>query len=356
MSAKPRASRRRIAEMSLLLRGLLDDIAAAGGMKGKVHREALDLVDAFARSGEAPPPGALAAARSAIAKVVGRIGVGSSPLLMALSHVPVELVLRMVEEGDDLGRYVIEHAVNSVVGRSPEGAAERVEALLAQAHALADGIDEVRCPAPTDLADLPVHDLDLPAIAIAHLVARGAHRGGKHADAAATTALLTDRGRPVSPRSCLFEAAYGGLELFETDPDAAALVAGPYAFFSASPGYRGNTAMIACPSSPRATTCTTPSTRRAAASPTRPWSRVSFARRRPTVAPCSRSPSSGALSRRTPARSSHAKARSARRWRRSAAWPPSREPAARPSDGGATCLACGSIVEESTAATVTPDP
>jgi hypothetical protein len=43
----------------------------------------------------------------------------------------------------------------------------------------------------------------------------------------------------VSPALLSFEAAYGGLELFEADPDAPALVAGPYAFFSAKPKYTG---------------------------------------------------------------------------------------------------------------------
>jgi hypothetical protein len=231
--------------MSFVLRALLDDIAAAGGLKGRAHREALDVVDAYAR-GEAPTPETIEAVRTGVVKVVGRIGVGSPPLTMALSYVPIELLLRMVESGDDLSRYVLEHAALSVVGDRPGGPSARLEALRAQAAAVAEQmqIDGALIPAPAYevAASGSVRDLDLPAIAIAHLAARGAARGGKHAPADATSALLSTRGYEARPEVLAFEEAYGGLELVESDPDAPALVVGPYAFLSALPRYSGRRA------------------------------------------------------------------------------------------------------------------
>ena len=82
-------------------------------------------------------------------------------------------------------------------------------------------------------------DLDLPAIALAHLAARGATRTGPHADAEATTTLLTGRGYPAHPAVLAFEAAYGGLQLFESDPTLVVLSVGPYACFTALPKYTG---------------------------------------------------------------------------------------------------------------------
>ena len=111
----------------------MDDIAAAGGLKGRVQREALDLVDAFAR-GESPAPEALVAARASVRKFNGRIGAGSPPLLVALSWVPVEPLLDMVEQGDDLTRGVLEQAQAAVVG-PPEQARTRVSALFEEAKA-----------------------------------------------------------------------------------------------------------------------------------------------------------------------------------------------------------------------------
>jgi hypothetical protein len=237
---RARASRRRIAEMSFVLRALLDDMAAVGGLKGRAHREALDVVDAFAR-GEQPAPEAFAKARAGVAKVVGQIGVGSSPLLLALSHVPIPLLFRMVEEGEDLSKYVLEHAVLAVAGVHPSGAQERVDELCTQAVRLAAGMDDTAVPPPAHeiVVSGNAHDLDLPAIAVAHLGARKAARTGKHADAKATAALLTSRGSAVHPAVLAFERAYGGLELFESDPDAAALVVGPYALFSVTPRSSG---------------------------------------------------------------------------------------------------------------------
>jgi hypothetical protein len=82
-------------------------------------------------------------------------------------------------------------------------------------------------------------ELDLPAIVIAHLAARGAARSGPRTDTEATAALLTSRRYPAHGAVLAFEAAYGGLQLFESDPDVAALVVGPYACFETSPTYTG---------------------------------------------------------------------------------------------------------------------
>lgn len=236
---KQRASRRRIAEMSFLCRGLLDELATVGGLKARAHHDALDLVDAFVR-GEPPKPEAIAAARAAMAKVSGRLGVGGPPLFVALSNVPIELVFRMMESGDDLSKYVRSNAIGAIPG-PPESAAPRVEELFVKAQARAASIDDGGIPTPPHevAVDTRVETLDLPAIAIAHLVARGAARTGKHADEAATRALLGSCGLAAHPSVLAFEASYGGLELFESDPDAPALVVGPYAYLSASPGYEG---------------------------------------------------------------------------------------------------------------------
>jgi hypothetical protein len=86
----------------------------------------------------------------------------------------------------------------------------------------------------------PKLDLDLPAIALAHLSSRGAARTGPHADAEATATLLAGCGYPAYPALLAFETAYGGLQLFESDPTAAALVVGPYACFKAPPKYTGH--------------------------------------------------------------------------------------------------------------------
>ena len=215
-----------------MLRALLDDIAAAGGLKGKAHREALDLVDAFVR-GEAPTPEALATARAGVANVVGRIGVGSSPLLQALSCVPIELLLRMVEQGDDLSTHMSEHAAHVIARYAPGEAAKRVAVLCEESARLAAGLDDAPFAAPPGEIRVGGLDVDLPAIAIAYLRSRRAERSGKHAGEDATRALLAKNGYQAHAAALAFEAAYGGLELFESDPDAPALAVGPYALLSA---------------------------------------------------------------------------------------------------------------------------
>lgn len=82
-------------------------------------------------------------------------------------------------------------------------------------------------------------DLDLPAIALARLAACRADRAGPHADAGDTAARLGARGYAAHPAVLAFEAAYGGLQLFEADPTTTALVIGPYAFFGGGSKYTG---------------------------------------------------------------------------------------------------------------------
>ncbi len=221
-----------------MLRGVLDHIAVAGGLKGKVHRQALDLLDAFAR-GEVIAPEAFEMARAEIAKLVGRIGIGSPPLLLALSCVPVELLIRMAEQGDDFSGDLFQHAEHALSRAALPEAAKRIEELRAQAAAQVTVIDDAPFPAPHRSVDPGPLDLDLPPIAMTYLSNHGAARTADRGDAEETAAALASRGYVAHPAVLAFEAAYGGLELFESDPNAAALMAGPFAFFTSSPNYTG---------------------------------------------------------------------------------------------------------------------
>lgn len=229
-----RVSRRRIAEVSFLLRALVEELAAAGGLGGRVHREALDVVDAFAR-GEAPAPESLTAARAAVAKAVGRIGMGSAPLHVALSYVPMDLLFRMVESGDDLSAHIAGHAAHVLRTAGTTGDVDaRVQALSAEAAARAASFDDAPREPPPGASVVGGLDVDLPALALLHLVARRAGRIGKHGSAKATRALLAASGHRASRAILAFEAAYGGLELHEGG-EPAALVVGPYALGSSGP-------------------------------------------------------------------------------------------------------------------------
>lgn len=224
-----------MAELSFVLGALLDDLAAATGARGRVHREALALVDAFTR-GANPAPEAIGAARAAVRRFSGRIGLGNAPDLQALSYVPTELMLDMVEHGDDFTKGVLAQAQAAILGR-PADARQRIEALFDEARARVNITDDVPLAAlacEVEPAALGV----LPASAAAHLASRNAQRGGRHADEEGTRAILEQSGQPAHAAVLAFEEAYGGLELFESDPDAPALVVGPYAVVSALRGYR----------------------------------------------------------------------------------------------------------------------
>ena len=238
-----RVSRRRIAEVSFLLRALVEQLAAAGGLTGRVHHEALDVIDAFAR-GDEPPAASLAAARAAVARMVGRVGFGAPPLHQALTRVPIELLFRMVESGDDLSTHLVEHAAHVLAAAVPPGeigvraVAERLAArmneLTAQAAARAAVIDDTPRAAPPGETIAGGLAVDLPALALLHLASRGAERSGKHATAKATREILAAAGRPPPRPVLAFEAAYGGLELHEPG-GTLALVVGPYAICASSP-------------------------------------------------------------------------------------------------------------------------
>lgn len=233
--AAVRVSRRRIAEVSFLLRALVEELAAAGGLGGRVHREALDVVDAFAR-GETPSPESLATARAAVAKAVGRIGMGSAPLHVALSYVPMELLFGMVESGDDLSAHIAGHAAHVLRTAGTAGDVDaRVQALSAEAAARAASFDDAPQEPPAGESVVGGLEVDLPALALVHLAARGAERSGKHGSAKATRALLAAGSRAASRAILAFEAAYGGLELHEGS-EPAALVVGPYALGAAALG------------------------------------------------------------------------------------------------------------------------
>lgn len=145
MVAKPRGSRRSVAELSFLLRAILDQLAVSGGPKGRAHRAALDLADAFAR-GEVPAPEALAAAREAVGKAVERLGVASPPAWKALSWLPIEALLQMVERGDDLSDLVLTHAGYALSSLDPRDASARLEALRAAARTRAAALDDAPLP------------------------------------------------------------------------------------------------------------------------------------------------------------------------------------------------------------------
>jgi hypothetical protein len=142
--ARPRTSRRQIAELSFILRAILDDIAASGGSKGTVQRAALDLVDAFTR-GEAPTSEALTSARDDVAKAIERFGVSSPPVWKALYWVPIAALIGMVESGVDSADHVLLHAGYAL---SSMGAAARLDGMRTQARTDAAGIDHAPLPAP----------------------------------------------------------------------------------------------------------------------------------------------------------------------------------------------------------------
>ena len=69
-------------------------------------------------------------------------------------------------------------------------------------------------------------DLALSDLALTLLAARGADRAGPRADASVTASTLTAQGYTPHEAVLAFEADYGGLRLFESDPEAPALVVG----------------------------------------------------------------------------------------------------------------------------------
>lgn len=81
-------------------------------------------------------------------------------------------------------------------------------------------------------------ELDLPPLALAWLASKNADRNGPHADDAQTAAWITARGYPAHPALLAFEAAYGGLQVFEAST-MPSIVVGPFACLSTTPHYTG---------------------------------------------------------------------------------------------------------------------
>lgn len=223
MVAKPRASRRQIAELSFVLRAILDDIASVGGSKGKAHRAALDVVDAFVR-GEAPTPGALKTAREQVAKAVERLGVGSPSVWQALYWVPMDALLQMVERGDDTSALVLEHAGYALRSAHGGDATKRLEALRARGSAHAACVDaaplparEARPPESTRAAEVALLARSRAALSGEALAlfdfARPERDAAQTTDRATLAKRLGELELPASEAVLAFEETYGGLLL-----------------------------------------------------------------------------------------------------------------------------------------------
>jgi hypothetical protein len=74
-----------------------------------------------------------------------------------------------------------------------------------------------------------VDDLDLSPLVRSILAATRVSRAAPRADPATFAAWLDARGYPAHEAVLGFEARYGGLQVFETDPVAPALLVGPFA-------------------------------------------------------------------------------------------------------------------------------
>ena len=226
MTSKPRASRRRIAEMAFILRALVDAIEAAGSKNVAAHRAALDLVDAFVRGEPATAAGSKAA-RDAVTKACARYANAWSlpPVQKALYAVPIGAVLTMVETGQDHSAYVVEQAANAVPDEEPAAGAARVGALRAEAEARAAAIDDAPIArtrteeSEEALLEQARAALSGDALALFDAIrpVRDAQRKG---DRAAIAKLLEELGYPPSDAVLAFEEKFGGLLIpVTTDED-----------------------------------------------------------------------------------------------------------------------------------------
>ena len=215
MAGKLRVSRRTIAELSFLLRAVLDDLAARGGPQGKAHRSALDCIDAFVK-GEPLEAGAVLAARAEIKKLEGRVGAGGPPLWLQLTSLPVEPLLRMAEGDDDRSAIVSERVAEMLRRAEAAGASERFEAMRSEARARAETIDD-SLPADegegareAQLLAMARASFEGQALALFDFVgpARDARKTARRAD---LSRRLEERGLPACAAVLSFEESFGGL-------------------------------------------------------------------------------------------------------------------------------------------------
>jgi hypothetical protein len=229
MFVNKRATRREIAELSYVLRAILELIAARGGSKGKAHRAALELVDAFVR-GDATTPDALKAAREGVAKAVERLGVFSPPVWKALSWVPLGALLQMVERGDDLSELILEHAANAVHSLDPSVEKDHLDTIREQARVYAAAFDDTPLPAraleyvrragAAESLLLARSRAALPAEARALFgFAQPERDAGQTTDRTTLVRRLEELGFPVNDAVLAFEETFGGLLLPVTPQD-----------------------------------------------------------------------------------------------------------------------------------------
>jgi hypothetical protein len=251
MPTKPRASRRRIAEMAFVLRALVDAIETAGSKNVAAHRAALDLVDAFVR-GEPAPLEACKAARASVNAACARYARAGSlpPVPKALYAVPIHSLLAMVETGQDHGAHWLAAAAEAVPHEEPAAAAKRVAALRVEAEARCTAIDDTplarRQPsAETQAAERALLDRARAALtgdALALFDAVGAVRDAQRTrDRALLAARLDELGYPASEAVLAFEETFGGLLVPVTADedwrdDGLYTLVGPWAVFAS--GYR----------------------------------------------------------------------------------------------------------------------
>lgn len=143
-----RTTRRQLAELSYLLRAILDEVAAAGGPVTEAHRRALDLVDAFV-AGDETARDALPDAGAAVTAANARYGVWSPPLQKALYWLPLVALAAMAQTGDDKRDLVVTHAGYAIPGLDWGGATARIDVLRAEAAARCAAIDDTPLPRRT---------------------------------------------------------------------------------------------------------------------------------------------------------------------------------------------------------------
>jgi len=223
VTAKPRTTRRRIAELAFVMRAMVDELGAAGSPDVSAHRAALDLVDAFVRGTE-PTAAALEEVRNSVASACKRYGASNAGAYRALCSVPMAALLLMVDRGDDESDHVLTYVGYAVPDLDHAGRTRRVEALRAQASVAVAAVDDTPLPprkihvaAATRAAESALLErsrtaLSGQALALFDLVhpARDARRT---ADRAALTKRLEELDYPVSEAVLAFEETFGGLLL-----------------------------------------------------------------------------------------------------------------------------------------------